>query len=129
MSNRKFITSGNNIPKLSAPISQAVVAGNYCHISGQIPVDLDGKFVDGTIEEQTNLAFNNLFAVLKEAEFTIDEIVFIDIAFTDLDDLKFVNPYFDSLFELDKKPARTIYQAAALPAGAKIKVMAVAIKG
>jgi 2-iminobutanoate/2-iminopropanoate deaminase len=42
--------------------------------------------------------------------------------------LEFVNPYFDNLFETGKKPARTIYQAAALPMGAKIKVMAVAIK-
>ncbi len=51
MSNRKFITKGKNIPKKFAPISQAVVAGNYCRISGQISVDLEGKFTDGTIEE------------------------------------------------------------------------------
>ncbi|WP_395075995.1 RidA family protein [Flavobacterium sp.] len=128
MSNRKFITTGVNIPKTSAPISQAVVAGNYCHISGQISVDSEGKFIDGTIEEQTELAFNNLLAVLKKTGFSINEIVFIDIAFTNLKDLEFVNPYFDSLFEVARKPARTIYQAAALPAGAKIKVMAIAIK-
>ncbi len=129
MSNRKFITVGDNIPKSSAPISQAVVVGNYCHISGQIPVDLNGKFVSGTIEEQTELAFNNLKAVLIESGFSMNEIVFIDIAFTDLKDLEFVNPYFDSLFESGKKPARTIYQVAALPLDAKIKVMAIAIKG
>ncbi len=66
-------------------------------------------------------------AVLKETGFNVNEIVFIDIAFIDLKDLEFVNLYFDSLFEVDRKPARTIYQAAALPAGAKIKVMAIAI--
>jgi 2-iminobutanoate/2-iminopropanoate deaminase len=128
MSNRKFITSGDNIPKTSAPISQAVVAGNYCHISGQIAVNLDGKFVNGTIQEQTELVFQNLFAVLKEAGFSRDEIVFIDVAFTDLQDLEFVNPYFDSLFETGRKPARTVYQAASMPANAKVKIMAVAIK-
>jgi 2-iminobutanoate/2-iminopropanoate deaminase len=128
MTNRKFITTGENIPPSTAPISQAVVAGNYCHISGQLAIDVNGKFIDGTIEEQIQLAFDNLFAVLKEADFIKEEIVFIDIAFTDLKDLEFVNPYFDSLFEAGKKPARTIYQAAALPMGAKIKVMAVAIK-
>lgn len=128
MNNRKFITIGNNIPKSSAPISQAVVAGNYCHISGQLAIDKNGNFVDGTIEVQTQMAFDNLFAVLSEAGFEIDEIVFIDIAFINLKDLEFVNPYFDALFEAGRKPARTIYQAAALPAGAKIKVLAIAIK-
>jgi enamine deaminase RidA (YjgF/YER057c/UK114 family) len=34
MEKRKFITSGEGIPLTTAPISQAVVAGNYCHISG-----------------------------------------------------------------------------------------------
>lgn len=128
MTNRKFITIGNNIPKSSAPISQAVVAGNYCHISGQLAIDENGNFVNGTIEVQTKMAFDNLFAVLSEAGFEIDEIVFIDIAFINLKDLEFVNPYFDALFEAGRKPARTIYQAAALPAGAKIKVLAIAIK-
>lgn len=128
MTARKFITTGEGIPHSTAPISQAVVAGNYCHISGQLAIDINGKFIDGTIEQQTQMAFKNLFAVLKAAEFTKHEIVFIDIAFTDLKDLEFVNPYFDNLFEAGKKPARTIYQAAALPFGGKIKVMAVAIK-
>lgn len=128
MTNRKFITTGKNIPKTTAPISQAVVAGNYCHISGQLAFDANGEFVNGTIEMQTKMAFDNLFAVLSEAGFSIDEIVFVDIAFTNLKDLEFVNPYFDNLFESNRKPARTIYQAAALPAGAKIKVLAIAIK-
>lgn len=128
MNHRKFITTGKNIPKTTAPISQAVVAGNYCHISGQLAIDKNGNFVDGTIEVQTKMAFDNLFAVLSEAGFEQDEIVFIDIAFINLRDLEFVNPYFDALFESGRKPARTIYQAAALPAGAKIKVLAIAIK-
>ena len=128
MTTRKFITIGKNIPKTTAPISQAVVVGNYCHISGQLAIDANGKFVDGTIEVQTKMAFDNLFAVLTEAGFAHDEIVFIDIAFLDLKDLEFVNPYFDSLFEAYRKPARTIYQVAALPMNARIKVMAIAIK-
>jgi 2-iminobutanoate/2-iminopropanoate deaminase len=128
MLDRKFITTGENIPTTKSPISQAVVAGNYCHISGQLSFDLNGEFVDGSILEQTELAFKNLFAILQQAAFKREHIVFIDIAFLDLTDLDIITPYYDSLFEKDKKPARTIYQAAALPAGGKIKVMAIAIK-
>ena len=128
MSNRKFFTRGENVPVTKSPISQAVVVGNYCHISGQLSFDLNGVFIDGTIQEQTERAFKNLFAVLKEANFEKEDIVFIDLAFTNLNDLEIITPFYDSLFEKDKKPARTIYQVAALPAGGKIKVMAIAIK-
>jgi 2-iminobutanoate/2-iminopropanoate deaminase len=128
MENRKFITIGENIPPSTSPISQAVVAGNYCHISGQIAWGVDGRFVDGSIEEQAQRSFDNLFAVLKATGFTKEEIVFIDLAFTDLSDLAVITPYYDTLFEQGRKPARTVYQAAALPAGAKFKVMAVAIR-
>ena len=128
MNERKFITKGENIPLINAPISQAVVAGNYCHISGQLATGIDGKLINGTIKEQTEIAFKNLFAVLKETGFTKEEIVFVDIAFTNLNDLAEITPFYDSLFESNKKPARTIYEASALPYGGKIKVMAIAIR-
>jgi reactive intermediate/imine deaminase len=125
---RVFITQGQDVPATTAPISQAVVAGNYCHISGQLAVDQTGKFVGGGIEEQARLAFANLFAVLQAAGFQREEIVFVDLAFTDLADLATITPFYDSLFAQGRKPARTVYQAAALPAGASFKVMAVAIR-
>jgi 2-iminobutanoate/2-iminopropanoate deaminase len=128
MTEKKYITTSTNIAPTTAPISQAVVASNYCHVSGQLAIDANGNFVNGTIEEQTKMAFDNLFAVLTAANFSKEDIVFVDIAFTDLKDIAVVNPYYDSLFVTDKKPARTIYQAAALPMGAKVKVLAVAIK-
>lgn len=128
MNTRNYITKGENIPSTKSPISQAVVAGNYCHISGQLSVNLNGEFMEGNILEQSETAFKNLFAILKEAGFKKEEIVFIDLAFTSLSDLELITPYYDSLFEKNKKPARTIYQLAALPFGGKIKVMAVAIK-
>ena len=128
MNNRKFITKGKNIPTTKSPISQAVVSGNYCHVSGQLSFGLNGEFIDGTVLEQAEIAFKNLFAILEKAEFRREEIVFIDIAFTNLEDLEIVTPFYDSLFKKDRKPSRTIYQVAALPAGGKIKVMAIAIK-
>ena len=58
----------------------------------------------------------------------ITPIAFIDIALLDLNDLASITPFYNSLFPQGQKPARTIYQAAALPFGGKIKVLAVAIK-
>jgi 2-iminobutanoate/2-iminopropanoate deaminase len=128
MTHKTYITTGENIPTPTAPISNAVVAGNYCHVSGQLAVDKNSVFVGGTTLEQAQLAFNNVFAILKEANFSKEDIVFIDLAFIDLKDISVINQFFDSLFETGRKPARTIYQAAALPFDGRIKVMAIAIK-
>jgi 2-iminobutanoate/2-iminopropanoate deaminase len=128
MTSKTYITTGENIPTPTSPISNAVVAGNYCHVSGQIAVDKNGVFVGGTTLEQAQMAFNNVFAILKEANFSKEDIVFIDLAFIDLKDISVMNQFYDSLFETGRKPARTVYQAAALPFDGRIKVMAIAIK-
>jgi 2-iminobutanoate/2-iminopropanoate deaminase len=128
MITKTYITTGENIPTPTAPISNAVVAGNYCHVSGQLAVDNNGVFVGGTTLEQAQLAFKNIFAILKEAKFSKEDIVFIDLAFIDLKDISVINQFYDSLFETGRKPARTVYQAAALPFDGRIKVMAIAIK-
>ena len=128
MTPKTHITTGENIPTPTAPISNAVVAGNYCHVSGQLAVDKNGVFVGGTSLEQIQLAFKNVLAILKEADFSKEDIVFIDLAFIDLKDISVINQFYDSLFETGRKPARTVYQAAALPFDGRIKVMVIAIK-
>ncbi|HCM77669.1 MAG TPA: RidA family protein, partial [Cytophagales bacterium] len=56
------------------------------------------------------------------------DIVFIDIAFNDLKDLAPINQLYMALFPENKRPARTIYQAAALPFGGKVKITGTAVK-
>lgn len=125
---RQFIKNREGSPKVNAPISQAVVVGKHCYISGQLATDMDGNYTQGTILEEAKQAFNNIFLIAKAANFDISDIVFVDLAFLDLADISVVNPLFDSLFPENRKPARTVYQAAALPYGGKIKVTAIAIK-
>ena len=125
---RNFITSGEGLPNWSAPISHAVVVDHMCYLSGQLSIDGDGNYVAGSIEEEARRAFANLFAALKAAQFTPAELVFVDIAMIDLGDVGAINDLYASLFAEGCRPARTIYQAAALPYGGKVKVMGVAIK-
>ena len=125
---RKHIVTGEGLPKWTAPISHAVVVDNICYISGQLSFDAKGKFVSGTVREEAERAFKNLFAAVKAADFAVSDLAFIDIAFADLRDLNEVNRLFAELFAEGKRPARTIYQVAALPFGGKVKVMGVAIK-
>ena|ERR1700685_1338249 len=125
---RTFITTGKALPRWSAPISHAVAVDRVCYLSGQLSVDPEGNYVPGTAREEAVRAFGNLFAAADAAGFAASEIVFVDIAFIDLADANEVNELYRELFSEGRRPARTIYQAAALPFGGKVKVMGVAIK-
>jgi 2-iminobutanoate/2-iminopropanoate deaminase len=128
MTAKKYIVTGEGLPKWSNPISHAVVVNNMCFVSGQLAVDIEGNYKKGTIQEETDLAFANFFAALINSGFDKNDVVFIDIAFDNLDDLPKVNTIFMKLFSEGKRPARTIYQAEALPFGGKVKITGTAVK-
>lgn len=125
---RRFIDSGPGLPAWSSPISHAVVVDNFCYLSGQLSIAADGSYVPGTAREEAQRAFANLFAALHAAQFAAGELVFVDIAFVDLADAPEVNALYAELFPAGRRPARTMYQAAALPFGGRVKVMGVAIR-
>ena len=124
----RYVVAGPDLPASPSPISQAVVAGNHCYVSGQLAVDKSGSFRAGTVREEAELAFENVFAALRAAGFSKDDIVYVDVAFIDLADLPQVNGLFADLFPEGRRPARTVYQAAALPYSGKVKVQAVAVR-
>jgi len=124
---KRFIVEVPGVPSSPSPISNAVVCGDICYISGQLAVYDDG-YRQGTSGEEARRAFELVFLIAKEAGFGRDDIVYVDIAFQNLQrDIAEVNCLYGELF--DPRPARTIYEAAALPFGAKIKVQAIAQRG
>lgn len=128
MGTKKYITKGEGLPNWTNPISHAVVVNNMCFVSGQLSVNTEGRYVLGTILEEGKLAFSNFFAALENANFKKEDIVFIDIAFNDLKDVPVINTLYMELFPEGKRPARTIYQAEALPFGGKVKITGTAVK-
>ena len=125
---RRFITQGPGLPQWAAPISHAVVVDDICYLSGQLSVDESGVYIAGTTLQEARRAFGNLFAAVRAAGFEVSDLVFVDIAFIDLADVTEVNRLYAELFSEPMRPARTIYQAAALPFGGRVKVMGVAIR-
>src|SRR5688572_7830439 len=124
----QYIISAEGLPASPSPISQAVVAGSHCYVSGQLSTDNEGAFRAGTVRSEAELAFHNLFTALSAAGFSTNDLVYVDLAFLDLADLPHVNALFAELFPEGRRPARTVYQAAALPYGGKIKVQGVAVR-
>jgi 2-iminobutanoate/2-iminopropanoate deaminase len=125
---KRYIVEVDGVPPSPSPISNAVVVGKQCWISGQLSVGDDGAYVAGTAREEAVRAFANVFRIVEAAGFSREDIVYVDLAFIDLSDIKEVNGLFGELFPAGRRPARTVYQAAKLPFGGRVKVQAIAAR-
>jgi 2-iminobutanoate/2-iminopropanoate deaminase len=125
---KRYIVEVAGVPPSPSPISNAVVVGNHCWISGQLSIGDDGAYVSGTTREEAARAFAHVFRIAEAAGFARTDIVYVDLAFMDLADVGEVNGLFAELFAEGRRPARTVYQAAKLPFGGRIKVQAVAAR-
>jgi len=125
---KRYIVAVEGVPPSPSPISNAVVVGNQCWISGQLSIGPDGAYLPGTAYEEAERAFAHIFRIAEAAGFSRSDIVYVDLAFIDLADVAQVNRLYGEIFLEGQRPARTIYQAAKLPFGGKIKVQAVAAR-
>jgi len=126
----KHVITSPEAPAAIGPYSQAIRAGDTLWMSGQIPLDpATMQIVDGGIEAQAERVFGNMQAVLKAAGGTFDDVVKLSILLVDLGDFAKVNELMAKHFK-QPYPARSTYQVAALPRGARIEIEAVAaLKG
>ncbi len=122
---RRTIVS-DKAPAAIGPYSQAVAAGDWVFLSGQIPLDPDtGALVTGDIKAATIRVMENLRAVLRAADLTFDHVVKTTIYLIDLNDFAAVNAVYAQYFP-NNPPARATVQVAALPRGVAVEIDAVA---
>ena len=114
-------------PFQGAPYSQAIRAGDFVFVSGQLalrPGDKD--LMGGTIEEQTEQVFANLRAILEEAGSSLDRLVKTTVYLQNLDDFPGMNEVYAQHVG-DQPPARATIEVSALPSGAKVEIEAIAL--
>jgi 2-iminobutanoate/2-iminopropanoate deaminase len=113
-------------PAPVGPYSQAVVHGGLAFLSGQVPLDpATGKLVGSEIEEQTRRVLANLAAVLAAAGTSWSRVLRVTVYLADISDFAAFNRvYADTLGSA--RPARSTFQVAALPFGARIEIDAIA---
>ena len=123
----KEIISTSEAPGAIGPYSQAVRSGNFLFCSGQIPLDpKSGQIVSGDIAAQTRRVLDNIAAILKAEDLSLDHVVKTTIFLTNLGDFQTVNEIYGSYFKQDP-PARSTVQVAALPKGANVEIEVIAI--
>ncbi|MEE4359892.1 MAG: Rid family detoxifying hydrolase [Pseudomonadales bacterium] len=112
-------------PAAIGPYSQAVKAGGFAFLSGQIPLDpATGEMVAGDIDTQIARVFDNLAAVATAAGGSLHDCVKFTVFLTDLAHFARVNAAMEARLAAPYA-ARAAVQVAALPRGAEVEVEAV----
>lgn len=113
-------------PFQGAPYSQAIRAGDFVFVSGQLALRPDhAEIVGDSIEEQTEQVFTNLRAILEAAGSGLDRLVKTTVYLADLGDFAGMNDVY-ARHVGEVPPARATIEVSALPSGAKVEIEAVA---
>lgn len=123
---RAFVT--DQAPKPVGPYSQAVQAGQFLFLAGQVPLTPEGKMNEGDIVEQTRQVLNNLKNVLAASGATLNDVVKTTIFLKDLGDFEVVNKTYAEYFT-EPYPARSTVEVSKLPKGARIEIDLIAVTG
>lgn len=113
-------------PLGGAPYNQAVRTGNLVFLAGQIPIDVaTGALVEGGITEQTHACFDNVAAILEAAGSDLTKVVRAQVYMIDLAEFGDMNAVYAERMG-EPFPARSTFQVAGLPAGARVEIEVVA---
>ena len=124
----KKIIKTDNAPKPIGPYNQAVIAGNYLFISGQIALNPEsGDLILNCIEDETKQVMENLKAILTEASLTFDNVVKTTIFLSTMDNFKSVNEIYGSYLKDETAPARETVEVSKLPVGVNVEISMIAI--
>jgi len=118
----KTPVSTSDSPAAIGPYSQAIAAGPFLFVSGQIPLDPStGQVVAGDVTAQTHQVLKNLGAILAAAGRSYEHVVKTTVYLTDMSEFAAMNAVYATYFPAPF-PARATVQAARLPRDVKVEI-------
>lgn len=122
----KKILATEKAPAAIGPYSQAVKAGDFVYISGQLPIDpATGGFAGSDITAQTRQSLFNIKAILASEGLSMGHVIKTTVLLKSMDDFGAMNEVYATFFEGDC-PARAAFQVCELPKAALVEIEAVA---
>ncbi len=112
-------------PFQGAPYNQAIVAGELVFVAGQLGLKPGDTAIEGDVATQTGQALSNLAAILDAAGSSMDMLVKTSVFLLDLADFQAMNEVYATRVG-SQPPARSTFQVAGLPSGARVEIEAVA---
>lgn len=119
--------STNNAPGAIGPYSQAIDAGAFLFISGQIPVNPANGEIPAGIAPQTAQSISNIKAILAEAGLSIDNVVKTTVFLADMNDFAAMNAVYAEHFTAPF-PARSAVAVKELPKQVLVEIEVIAAK-
>jgi|TARA_B100000212_G_scaffold166491_1_gene125220 2-iminobutanoate/2-iminopropanoate deaminase len=121
---KKSITT-DQAPQAIGAYSQAVISNNMLYVSGQIPLEPSGmEIIDQSFDAAADQVLNNLEAICKAANCSLDNIVKLTIYLTDLNNFNTLNAIMEKRFT-KPFPARATIEVSALPKGVTVEMDAI----
>lgn len=114
-------------PRPIGPYSQAIKAGNFLFLAGQVSLDpATGELIEDDIGAQTRRTMENIMAVLENAGLGPENVVKATVYLADMDDFAAMNEVYGTYFK-ETPPARAAIQVARLPKDAKVEIDIIAL--
>jgi 2-iminobutanoate/2-iminopropanoate deaminase len=124
----KTVINTHNAPAPIGPYSQAITAGNFVFVSGQVAISPStGELVLDDIKTETKQVMENIKSILTEAGIDFSNIVKTTIFLMDMQNFAQVNEVYGTYFT-DQFPARETVQVAGLPKNVNVEISVTAVK-
>lgn len=121
----KRIISTDKAPAAIGPYSQAIQAGEFLYVSGQIPVNPANGTFSEDITEQAKQSLENLKAIIEAAGYSLSDVVKTTVFASDIANFAKINEVYAQYFPKDA-PARSFVAVKDLPKAVGVEIEAVA---
>lgn len=118
-----------NLPsrKTPLPFSDGVLVGDTLYLAGRIGIDPATGVAPANIEQELKFLFDGFAGVLKQAEMTMDDLVWVQIFSPDVSLWERFNQEYVKRFKKEL-PARAFIGSGPLLKGGRFEMMGTAVK-
>ncbi len=123
----KRIVQTENAPKPVGPYNQAIQAGNFLFVSGQVAIDpKEGRIVSNDIRGQTVRVMENIKAILQAAGYNFSDVIQSNVYLSSMKLFSEFNSEYAKYFK-EGFPARATVGTELMP-NALVEISVVAYK-
>ena len=122
----KNVVTTDRGPKPIGPYSQAIKAGGFVYLSGQVALDpKTGELSGAEIRQQTERVFENIRGILEAAGVNLHHVLKTTVFLKDMNDFAAMNEVYARYFTA-APPARSTVEVSRLPKDALVEIEVVA---
>ena len=113
---------------VQAPFSDGILTGNTLYLAGRIGLDPKTGKPPAVVEDEIKLLLDSLKGTLAQAGMTMDDLVYVQIACSDLSLYDKFNAIYKGYFTTKDYPTREFIGAGSLLRGGHFELQAIAVR-